>query len=72
MAPEVINGEDYSEKADVYSYGIILWEIITRQVPYKGIEQIRVAIEVVNNQMRPEIPRTCPVDFKKLIQKCWQ
>jgi len=38
MAPEVINGEDYSEKADVYSYGIILWEIITRQVPYKGIE----------------------------------
>lgn len=36
MAPEVINGEKYSEKADVFSYGIILWEIASREPPYKS------------------------------------
>lgn len=36
MAPEVIIGENYSEKADVYSFGIILWEIASRDPPYKS------------------------------------
>lgn len=36
MAPEVITSESYSEKADVYSFGIILWEIATREPPYRG------------------------------------
>ena len=36
MAPEVITGDRYSEKADVFSYGIILWEIASREPPYKS------------------------------------
>lgn len=36
MAPEVIVGETYSEKADVFSFGIILWEIAARDPPYKS------------------------------------
>lgn len=36
MAPEVISGKKYTEKADVFSFGIILWEIASRQPPYKG------------------------------------
>ena len=36
MAPEVITGEQYSEKADIFSYGIILWEIAAREKPYKS------------------------------------
>jgi serine/threonine protein kinase len=37
MAPEVIGGQTYTEKADVFSYGIILWEIASREPPYKSI-----------------------------------
>ena len=38
MAPEVIRGYKYSEKADVFSFGIILWELATRKPPYYGID----------------------------------
>ena len=37
MAPEVISSQDYTEKADVFSFGIILWEIASREPPYKSI-----------------------------------
>lgn len=36
MAPEVISSNYYTEKADVFSFGIILWEIASREAPYKS------------------------------------
>ena len=36
MAPEVIKGQNYTEKADVFSFGIILWEIASREPPYRS------------------------------------
>ena len=35
MAPEILRGESYTEAADVYSFGVILWEVLTGQIPYK-------------------------------------
>jgi len=38
MAPEVIRGEDkIDEKADVYSFGVIVWEVLTEKIPYEGL-----------------------------------
>ena len=37
MAPEVISGHNYTEKADVFSFGIVLWEIASREPPYRSI-----------------------------------
>ena len=37
MAPEVISGKVYTEKADVFSFGIIMWEVASREPPYKSI-----------------------------------
>lgn len=45
MAPEVINSQHYTEKADVFSYGIILWEIYTRAIPYGGMQPVQVCIK---------------------------
>jgi serine/threonine protein kinase len=42
MAPEVIMGKEYTEKADVYAFGIILWEILTREEPYEDKEMMQV------------------------------
>jgi len=71
MAPEVINSEFYSEKADVYSYAIILWEIYTRGVPYDGMQPVQVIAAVVHRGERPRIPLHCPEPLAQLMKQCW-
>ncbi len=71
MAPEVIASQKYSEKADVFSYGIILWEIASREPPFKHLSGLQVSLEVLNNDLRPPIPKKTPEPFAKLMRKCW-
>src|SRR5690348_11566498 len=44
MAPEVISGKKYSKKVDIYSWSVILWEMITRQQPFKGIYSLSLSL----------------------------
>lgn len=72
MAPEMLSSSPkYNDKADVYSYAIILWEILTEDVPFRGLTNIQIAMAVVNNDKRPQIPENCPSALHKLIIKCW-
>lgn len=71
MAPEVIQGQQYSEKADVYSFGIILWEIASRKPPFKDLNGLQVSQEVVKNNLRPALSQRFPDPFAKLMQRCW-
>ena len=72
MAPEVITNEHYTEKADVYSFGIILWEFWSKDPPYKGIKAREVGIKVKNNKnYRPTIPDEVPQEIAELIKCCW-
>jgi len=70
MAPEVLMNEDYAEPADVFSYGIILWEMLTKECPYEGMTPIQCALSVLNENKRPEIPGWCPQRFCALIKDC--
>ena len=70
MAPEVLANADYNEKADVYSYGIILWEMLSRECPFEGMTPIQCALAVLNRNKRPEIPKWCPQPLQALIRAC--
>jgi hypothetical protein len=70
MAPEVLANKSYNEKADVFSYGIICWELLTRECPYEGMTAIQCALAVLNRDRRPEIPKWCPQPLHALIRSC--
>ncbi|XP_016122436.1 mitogen-activated protein kinase kinase kinase MLT-like [Sinocyclocheilus grahami] len=71
MAPEVIQSLPVSETCDTYSYGVVLWEMLTREVPFKGFEGLQVAWLVVEKHERPTIPSSCPASFADLMRCCW-
>jgi sterile alpha motif and leucine zipper-containing kinase AZK len=71
MAPEVIQQLPVSPACDVFSYSIVLWELLTREVPFKGLEGLQVAWLVVSKDERLTIPKSCPPLFADLMRKCW-
>eukprot|EP00742_Colponemidia_sp_Colp-10_P009081 GILJ01009877.1.p1 GENE.GILJ01009877.1~~GILJ01009877.1.p1 ORF type:complete len:582 (-),score=74.99 GILJ01009877.1:226-1971(-) len=70
MAPEVLRGGEYSEAADVYSYGMILWEMLTQQVPYVNLSAVQIVGSVGYGKKRPSLPE-CPEGIRRLLTKCW-
>uniref|UniRef100_A0A8C5Q8K6 Protein kinase domain-containing protein n=1 Tax=Leptobrachium leishanense TaxID=445787 RepID=A0A8C5Q8K6_9ANUR len=72
MAPEVIQSLPVSETCDTYSYGVVLWEMLTREVPFKGLEGLQVAWLVVEKNERLTIPSSCPRSFAVLMRQCWE
>ncbi|XP_062972449.1 mitogen-activated protein kinase kinase kinase 20 isoform X1 [Elgaria multicarinata webbii] len=72
MAPEVIQSLPVSETCDTYSYGVVLWEMLTREVPFKGLEGLQVAWLVVEKNERLTIPSSCPGSFAELMLQCWE
>ena len=52
MAPEVIKSSKFSKASDVWSYGVMLWELLTGETPYKGIDNLAIAYGVAVNKLR--------------------
>ncbi|EGC29254.1 hypothetical protein DICPUDRAFT_159186 [Dictyostelium purpureum] len=69
-SPEILRGQRYTDKADVYSFGIILWECATRQDPYAGIPPFQVIFAVGREGLRPPIPKVGPPKYIQLIIDC--
>ncbi|KFQ33077.1 Mitogen-activated protein kinase kinase kinase MLK4, partial [Mesitornis unicolor] len=72
MAPEVIKSSMFSKGSDIWSYGVLLWELLTGEVPYRGIDGLAVAYGVAVNKLTLPIPSTCPELFAKLMKECWE
>lgn len=58
-APEVFDGRRYNEKADVYSFGVILWELCTREVPFSNLSSFAIPVLVIKGK-RPDVRSTHP------------
>ena len=71
MAPEVIEHAPYGTKADVFSFGIVLWELLTGRVPYADMSPLQAAVGVVQKGLRPPIPSDCPTVLADVMRQCW-
>ncbi|KAK7081699.1 Mitogen-activated protein kinase kinase kinase 7, partial [Halocaridina rubra] len=71
MAPEVFEGKPYTEKCDVYSWGIILWEVLTRRVPFEDLGLAVRIMWAVHQKQRPPLISGCPKVLENLMKRCW-
>ena len=72
MAPESMRDFKYTSRSDVWSYGIVLWEIATlAEVPYQGLSNEEVLSHVKSGQ-HPTLPKDCSDDLGNLMLECWQ
>ncbi|XP_015114804.1 mitogen-activated protein kinase kinase kinase 7 [Diachasma alloeum] len=73
MAPEVFEGSKYTEKCDIFSWGVILWEVLTRKKPFDDIGGSAYRIMwAVHIGQRPPLIEGCPKPIENLITRCWQ
>ncbi|CAK9144477.1 unnamed protein product [Ilex paraguariensis] len=79
MAPELYStvtlrqGEKkhYNNKVDVYSFGIVLWELLTNRLPFEGMSNLQAAYAAAFKQERPSLPEDISPDLAFIIQSCW-
>lgn len=72
FSPEQARGGYTDEKSDIYSLGIVIYEMITGKVPYEGDSPISVALKHIQEEIIPprEIDNTIPIDLENIIMKC--
>ena len=75
MAPEILGGSStYDASADVYSYGIVMWEIASRREPWTELSGrffMNRLLEKLNSGIRPRIEDTWPKSYVALMEACW-
>ncbi|CAF3472344.1 unnamed protein product [Rotaria sp. Silwood2] len=70
-APEIFRLEDYTDKSDIYSLGVIYWELASSQIPYYGYQDRDIRASVLDGR-RLSISENNPSSFRQLIQQCWR
>ena len=71
MCPHVVQSKPYNLSADVYSFGTLLWEILSLIKPYNGFNRNMHAEMVVSQGVRPSIPASWPRELKNMVERAW-
>ncbi|TYJ41510.1 hypothetical protein E1A91_A03G026700v1 [Gossypium mustelinum] len=72
MAPEVLRNEPSNEKSDVFSFGVILWELMTVSIPWNNLNSLQVVGVVGFMDRRLELPEGLDPQIESIISDCWQ
>jgi tRNA A-37 threonylcarbamoyl transferase component Bud32 len=72
MAPEALRNDPTDESADVYSFAVILWELITLKYPWEELSSpVQIVVQVAFLHRRPKLPTWLPSKAVQLLQRCW-
>ncbi|EXX54243.1 Bck1p [Rhizophagus irregularis DAOM 197198w] len=71
MAPEILRGYQYTKAADIYSFGIIMNEYLSEEIPFNDISHDHILAIKICKGLRPKISEDIPKFFVDLIMKCW-
>lgn len=69
-APEVLRSDLYNEKADLFSFGTVMWELYSRKCVFQGLAQIEVFQRVMSGEM-PRVDDECDTRYRELMEQCW-
>ncbi|CAI2186761.1 8000_t:CDS:2, partial [Funneliformis geosporum] len=69
--PEVIFGKGYTFASDIYSIGMLMWEISSGQPPFAGFEHNYDLVMKIMNGLRPKIVSETPLEYANLMVQCW-
>jgi serine/threonine protein kinase len=72
MSPEVALSEPYSLSADIYSFAILLWEVLTLKKAFANMPVDEHREKVIKNNERPELNASWSEEIQSLLQKCWK
>jgi serine/threonine protein kinase len=70
MAPEILRGEKYTEAADVYSFGVILWEMMTNKIPHHGRSHSQITGLVGYHKETLKVPPQLNKDLRVIVNNC--
>ena len=68
---QVLLGRSYSHKCDLWSFGVVCWEVLTARVPFDGMSPATVATQVAMEGMRLPVPPGVSIRLLRLIARCW-
>ena len=72
IAPEVFQGKKSAKESDIYSIGMLMWEIFAGYPPFNDrAHNGNLILNIVFNEMRPPLLSNMPSDYAKMMQKCW-
>jgi tRNA A-37 threonylcarbamoyl transferase component Bud32 len=71
MAPELLQSNTFTEKTDVYAYGMVVFEVLAGDIPWRGLNQMQIMMQAGLQKQRPPVPEGAPADLVALMQRCW-
>ena len=72
MAPELLKERKLSPSYDIFTYGVVVWELWTREFPFKMVPAEVIVIRVCKKNERLQIPKDMPRPIANLIKQCWE
>eukprot|EP01101_Sappina_pedata_P009330 TRINITY_DN5410_c0_g1_i1.p1 TRINITY_DN5410_c0_g1~~TRINITY_DN5410_c0_g1_i1.p1 ORF type:complete len:474 (-),score=96.74 TRINITY_DN5410_c0_g1_i1:88-1509(-) len=70
-APELLRGERYDTPVDIYSFGVVVWELFSRDIPFINSPTFQIMKMVGENGVRPPLDALWPEEFCQLMTSCW-